>query len=257
MVRTSGIRSAALHEEWAQFHAGLQFNPNCATAICGKLSDADVARVGANQIRVVEEMKIFVNKINGKETMPNGDYHLCEVLTQQSGSDGKETVCCGDHHLDEALSICSEAGRRMSSKLELSQRKEKTGMGMLLLGKRRQVGLAAGDCAGEIEKVGMLLRKRPQSGLLQSEIAAEWRRKLGRQSTLAETADEGAAEVVLFSVGLDEAPLPLLLGSSSGGRDMLLLGGGNDRRSWPLFFNGGLERAMVVENAVRWKRGIR
>ncbi|CAL1401165.1 unnamed protein product [Linum trigynum] len=66
-------------------------------------SNDDMARVEDNENRVTEEMEISVNKIDGKETMRNGDYHLCEAVTQRSASDGKETVRRGGHHLDEAI----------------------------------------------------------------------------------------------------------------------------------------------------------
>ncbi|CAL1373111.1 unnamed protein product [Linum trigynum] len=112
-----GKRTKALYNRMLQLVQRLESNHNRVSINDGGRSDDDVARVDANEIREAEEMEISVNEIGGKETVRNGDYHLCEALTQRCGTDGKEIVCRGGHHLDEALTYRSGSGRKEELKV--------------------------------------------------------------------------------------------------------------------------------------------
>ncbi|CAL1366791.1 unnamed protein product [Linum trigynum] len=102
------------------------FIPERVTVIDGKRSDDDVARVDANEVRAAEKMEISDNNIDGKETVRNGDYHLCEALTQRSGSDGKETLRRGDYHLDEALTYRFRSCEKVESAVRVQSKRNKT-----------------------------------------------------------------------------------------------------------------------------------
>ncbi|CAL1403479.1 unnamed protein product [Linum trigynum] len=67
-----------------------ELNDDRATIPHGKRNNDDVARVDSNEIRAMEEIKISVNEIVGRETVHTGEPRRCEAIILRSTSCKKE-----------------------------------------------------------------------------------------------------------------------------------------------------------------------